>query len=234
MKYLDDLRTLPRDAAIGWRRDSFRGVWEEIAARTLHRVVRVWWSEVLAVDLDEVTHAAPPSGIEVRVLRDPESPALAALVGGRTMNHIARARRLGRRCCVAWRGATPVGYGIWSEGDDPELEALGVRVPADTLYVWYLFVARAERRRGIGLALLNGQVPDGWTPRRSRTAWMAIRAGNRRARGIARRFARGREPRPIGRAWSIKLWRWTYVGWRLYGAPAERLGAAADRCEAPG
>ena len=39
-KYATDLASLPGDAAIGYRTEGLRGVWDAVACRTVHRVIR--------------------------------------------------------------------------------------------------------------------------------------------------------------------------------------------------
>lgn len=212
MKYLDDLRTFPGEAARAWRHDGLSGVWEALASRTVHRVIRVWWGSLVEVELERIPSVEPPAGVVIRPLADGDWPGLATLLDRRMLRHFERARSLGRRCVVAWRGERPIGYFWWSEGRDPELDQRGIDAPPDVVYVWFLYVARAERRRRLGLALLNAELPEGRGVRGLRTAWMAIAAGNERALAVARRFTPEGEARIVGRLWTLKLLRWSRVG----------------------
>ena len=57
-KYAADLTSLPGGAAVGYRNEGLHGVWDALAARTVHRVIRASQSTVFAQTLERIPDVA--------------------------------------------------------------------------------------------------------------------------------------------------------------------------------
>ena len=154
-KYAADLATLPADAALGYRNEGLHGVWEAVASRTVHRLVRASRLTVFAQPLDRIPCVLPPEGIRIAPLRPVELEALAPVAGARDRERFGRLVEIGCVGLVAWRGERPVGYG-WVAGEmRPEVSLCPVYLPAHAAYLWDLYVIPAERGSGVGSALAS-------------------------------------------------------------------------------
>jgi GNAT superfamily N-acetyltransferase len=152
-KYAADLATLPGDAALGWRNDGLRGVWEAVATRTVHRVIRTSRLTVFAQTLDHVPDVAPPDGIVITRLHHDSLGALAPIAGARERERFRRLLDLGCIGLAAWREARPVGYAWVATVMRPEVSMCPIELPAHAAYLWDLYVVPVERCNGVGSAL---------------------------------------------------------------------------------
>jgi hypothetical protein len=109
-KYMVDLVTFPGDAVVGYRNDGLRGVWETVAPRTVHRIVRRSRLTVFSQPLDTIPDLKVPAGVTVAPLRPEQVPALAPVVGERDRERFRQLLDVGCIGLVAWRGERPVGY----------------------------------------------------------------------------------------------------------------------------
>jgi ribosomal protein S18 acetylase RimI-like enzyme len=159
-KYLDDLRTLPADALLGYRHEGMRGIWKSVAARSVHRLVRVGHLIVFAHSVDGVVEPSLPPGIRIALASDQDWSALAAVAGEREVSRFRTLLARGRRCLIAWRDQTPVGYAWLADqiGPDVVVWPLPLEFPASAAYLWNLYVLPTERSNGIGSALARARL----------------------------------------------------------------------------
>ena len=158
--YWFDLRTLPGDALLAYRLEGWAGAWKAVASRSLHRVFRNGRLIVFAHPVDQMVDVAPPAGVRITQPTGQEWARLASLVGRRELQRFLALSARGRRCLVAWRGDTPVGY-AWVAGDlgpDVALSPLPLAFPSSAAYLLNLYVLPSERSSGIGSALASGRL----------------------------------------------------------------------------
>jgi GNAT superfamily N-acetyltransferase len=152
-KYAADLATLPGDAALGWRNEGLRGLWEAVATRTVHRVIRTSRLTVFAQPLDHIPDVAPPDGIVITRLHHDSLDALAPIAGARERERFRTLLDLGCIGLAAWREARPVGYAWVATAMRPEVSMCPLELPAHAAYLWDLYVVPVERCNGVGSAL---------------------------------------------------------------------------------
>jgi GNAT superfamily N-acetyltransferase len=152
-KYLTDLVTLPGDAALAYRHEGLRGIWDALVPRTVHRIVRSSRLVVFAQPLDAIPEIRPPAGVTIRRLRPDQIPSLGSIVGERDRVRFQRLLEVGCIGLVAWRGDRPVGYGWVAVEMRPEVSQCPIALPPHAAYLWDLYVVPAERRTGVGSAL---------------------------------------------------------------------------------
>jgi len=179
-RYWRDLVSFPGDAIHSWRMDGWRGVWAELADRTLHRVYRRGRMLVVEQPLGHLAPLRLPEGAEIREIRPDELECLRPLVTSRTLARFRSYMESGGICLVSWRRGVPVGY-TWIAGRMlPGVESIPLDLPIDAAYGWALYVAPPERRSGVGSALVAARLQSAHR-RGYRRAWRAIRITNRPA-----------------------------------------------------
>lgn len=157
-KYVEDCRTFPADAALAYRHQGWRGVWDALAPRTIDRIVRTGRMLIFAQSLDTSPQVAPPPGVRIAPLSEADWPALSSLV---TQRDLARFRALavaGRHGLIAWRGSRPIGYGWVAERVGPDVTACPLPLPSYAAYLWDLYVVPGERSNGVGSALASARI----------------------------------------------------------------------------
>jgi GNAT superfamily N-acetyltransferase len=177
-KYLADIRGFPADAALAWRHERWRGVWDTLAQRSLHRVFRHGRLTVYAQPLAAAREVPPPSGVRLAPLAEADWAALGELVSRRNLERFRLLAGRGHRCVVAWRGARPIGYAwvaLWME---PAVSLCPLPLPADAAYLWDLYVVPAERSSGVGSALAGARLGVA-RERGYREGWRMIERSNR-------------------------------------------------------
>jgi GNAT superfamily N-acetyltransferase len=157
-KYLHDARTFPADAAVAWRRERWRGLWETVAQRTLFRVYRSGRLTVYAQPVAAALEVPPPDGVRIAPLSSDDLPALAELVGVLGLERFRTLLACGHRAVVAWRGDRPVGYAWVALTMGKEVSHCDLPLPADAAYLWDLYVIPEERSHGVGTALASGRL----------------------------------------------------------------------------
>ncbi|HEX5436124.1 MAG TPA: GNAT family N-acetyltransferase [Gemmatimonadaceae bacterium] len=187
---LFDARTFPSDAALAWRMDGAMGVWKEISARTIQRMVLRARPIVVEQDFARFVRMAPPPGVRVQLLTDHDWPALATIATQRTLERFRRAAANGRRGIVAWKDDRPIGYNWCSERMDAAIEIFPLPLPADATYHWASYVVPWERRTGVGSALVNHQLEYART-RGFRRSWRVIAVSNHASLRTVERAAGG-------------------------------------------
>lgn len=157
-KYIEDCRTFPQDAALAYRIEGWRGVWDTLAPRTVQRLFRRGRLVIFAQALDDAPDVPPPTGVRIAALAEADWPALSTLV---TRRALARSKGLvaaGRHCVVAWRGPQPIGYGWVAERLGPDVTSCMFALPPHAAYLWDLYVLPSERSNGVGSALASARV----------------------------------------------------------------------------
>jgi GNAT superfamily N-acetyltransferase len=179
-RYWHDLISFPEDAAHAWRTSGWRGVWAEVADRTLHRVFRRGRMLVAEQPLDALPPLHVPDGVEIREIGADELELLRTLVTSRTLTRFSSYMHHGGICLVASRRGDPVGY-TWIAGRMlPGIESIPIDLPGDAAYGWALYVKPSERGSGVGSALVAARLLSAQR-RGYRRAWRAIRITNRPA-----------------------------------------------------
>jgi GNAT superfamily N-acetyltransferase len=176
-KYWRDLRTFPGDAALAWKQRGLSGVRDEVANRTLFRIVR--WGRLLVFEqsLSSFREHPPPPGVEIEEFRGDWSE-LSSIATRREILGFEKAAANGRICLVARRAGRPIGYTWVSFSIDPAVETYQLPLPASAAYGWNLFVVPSERGSGTGTALISARLV--YTRGRGRThAWRLIAPWNK-------------------------------------------------------
>jgi GNAT superfamily N-acetyltransferase len=204
-KYARDLTTFPKDAALAYRRGGVRELWQAVAERSLHRLVR--WGRVLVIvqRLDEFREVAPPTGITIRRATEADLPALVEIMSRRDVerfgDHVAR----GLICFVAWEGERPIGY-AWNADrftSDMTATACPLALPPTASYLWNLYVTPRRRGHGVGSALASARLRLA-RDRGLREGWTMIAPTNRASlRAVAK--TAGPNARVIGELRYLKL-----------------------------
>jgi GNAT superfamily N-acetyltransferase len=157
-KYVADLASFPADAALGYRNEGLRGVWEALATRTVHRVIRASRLTVFAQGLEQIPDTTPPAGIRITQLRSEEIEALAPIAGERDRGRFLTLLEIGCIGLAAWRGERPVGYAWVAPEMRLEVSQCPLELPAHAAYLWDLYVVPAERGTGVGSALATARL----------------------------------------------------------------------------
>ena len=154
-KYVHDLVTFPADAATGYRNAGLRGVWDAIAPRTVHRLVRASRLVVFAQPVDGLPAVRVPAGVTVARLRPEQVADLASIAGALDRERFHRRLEIGCVGVAAWRGTAPIGYAWVATEMRPEVTICPLELPAHAAYLWDLYVCPAERGSGVGSALAS-------------------------------------------------------------------------------
>jgi GNAT superfamily N-acetyltransferase len=177
-KYARDVRTLPADAALAWRLERWRGVWDTLAPRSVHRVFRRGRLTVFAQPLTAAREIPPPPGVRLAPLAEQDWAALGGLVTRRSLERFRVLASRGHCCILAWRGARPIGYAWVALRMEPEVSLCPVPLPTDAAYLWDLYVVPAERSSGVGSALAGARLRVA-RELGYREGWRMIEPGNR-------------------------------------------------------
>jgi GNAT superfamily N-acetyltransferase len=157
-KYLVDLESFPRDAALGYRLDGMRGLWDAVAPRTIDRVYRTGHMVIFAQLLDDAPVIPAPHGVTIRGIEPEDWAPLSGMVMQRTLARFRALVAAGRHGLVAWRGAKPIGYGWVAERIAPDVSVCPLALPPYAAYLWDLYVVPEERSNGVGSALASARI----------------------------------------------------------------------------
>jgi ribosomal protein S18 acetylase RimI-like enzyme len=222
-KYLHDLRTLPADAALAYRHEGVRGAWKALAARSLHRLIRVGRLIVFAQTLDAERDLRLPSGVTITTAMDRDCTVLATLVGQRELSRFEALLANGRHCLIAWRGNRPVGYAWVADeiGPDVTLWPFPIEFPRSAAYLWNLYVLPSERSSGIGSALAEARLrlarEQGF-----HEGWRMVAPSNTASLRTVQKSARG--ARVVGEIRFVELLNRTYAQFRPHNPDAAEAG----------
>jgi len=201
-KYAADLASLPGDAALGYRNDGLRGVWEAVATRTVHRLIRASRLTVFAQTLEQIPELSPPPGVRIARLCAEEVEALAPIAAERDRARFRRLLEIGCIGLAAWRGTRPVGYAWVAAEMRPEVSHCPLELPAHAAYLWDLYVVPSERGSGLGSALAAERLRTARDLGRS-AGWRMITPTNTASRRTLHRS--GSAPRVVGELRYLKL-----------------------------
>lgn len=210
--YSRDLQTLPGDAALAWRWEGARGVWNQLAERTVRRIVRRGRYIIIAQRLDQARDVTPPPGVTIAPFSGLDWSQLAGIATQRDRDSFRRLSERGRVCLVAWRERRPIGYTWFSERIDPEVETLPVPLPACAAYSTDLYVDVSERNSGVGSALVSARLRLA-RERGFSESWRMIAPKNRASFRTLEKTA-GRGARIVGEVSSLKVFRWVHARFR--------------------
>lgn len=176
-KYARDIKTLPNDLRVMYRRGGWSDAWQTLRERTVQRVFRSGRYFVVMQTLDEVRDVPPPEGITLRRFEDRDWPALATIAAQRDLDRFRRFIADGHVCILAWRGERVVGYTWYGTQIGPGVTLLPLPMPPHGAYLWEVYVPVAERSSGIGSALVAARLrmarDDGF-----REGWRMIAPSN--------------------------------------------------------
>ena len=220
-KYARDCKTFPGDAALAYRRGGVRDVWEELARRTLHRLVQVGRCVVFAQPLDRLPEIPPPEGVSISLLNEAGCDALVPLVSQRELDRFRARLANGRHCFVAWRGTRPIGYAWVADRVAPDVTIVPLLLPLDAAYLWDLYVLPAERCNGSGSALASARCQLA-RARGFREGWRMIAPSNHAS--IRTLVRSGPGARVVGEMRYIKLISRMYVRFTPSSILAELAG----------
>jgi GNAT superfamily N-acetyltransferase len=201
-KYLNDLLTFPGDAALGYRNEGVRGLWDAIAPRTIHRVVRASRLTVFAQPLDSIPEVHPPVGVIISRLHEDQVPRLHSIAGTLDRARFQRLLEIGCIGLAAWRDRRPIGYAWVAPEMRPEVTQCPLELPAHAAYLWDLYVVPAERGTGVGSALASARLREARALGRSE-GWRMITPDNTASLRTLRRT--GSSTRVVGEVRYLKL-----------------------------
>lgn len=157
-RWIGDLRTLPHDAALAYRRGGRGDLWTTLAHQSLYCVCRHGHLRIIAQTLDSFREVPPPPGVHITELAPDNWPALDGMVTRRELNGFARRLAAGMVGLVAWRDSRPIGYTWFSERLLPTLTPCLFALPANAAYLFDLYVVPNERSGGVGSALASSRM----------------------------------------------------------------------------
>jgi GNAT superfamily N-acetyltransferase len=224
-KYAHDARTLPADLRNAWRRDGLGGAWQEIAYRSVYRLVKCSRHVAIVQDVSKIREVLPPPGVTITAFAGPDWAVLAPLATGRLLAYFARIRVGGRTCLVAWREGRPVGYAWCSPRMEPDVETYSLPLGPDGCYLWDLYVVPAERNGGIGTALAHARLA--WAREHGfRKGWRVVSPRNAPSLRTVSKTARGGTI-IAGDLWYVKILARQFVWYRPRSSP-ELVSSAAQ------
>jgi GNAT superfamily N-acetyltransferase len=157
-KYVEDCRTFPSDAALAYRTEGLRGIWGELAPRTIDRLAGAGHVVIFAQKLEGAPDIVPPEGVTIGPLEEASWPALSTMVMQRHLRRFRSLLAAGRYGVVAWRNSKPIGYGWVAARLGPDVTVCPLVLPPYAAYLWDLYVVPSERSNGIGSALASARV----------------------------------------------------------------------------
>jgi GNAT superfamily N-acetyltransferase len=203
-KVLENLRTLPADAVLGYRNDGVHGVWKVFASRSLHCWFQAGRLVVFAQPLDHIPEISPPAGIRIGAVTEADCAGLATLVGQRDLAKFRALLAGGRHCVAAWRGSQPVGHGWVSRRIGPEnaIWPPPFEFPDYAAYLGNLYVLPSERGMGVGSALARARLQKA-RELGFREGWRMIAVSNHASLRTIQNS--GGESRVVGEVHFVKL-----------------------------
>lgn len=157
-RWIGDLRTLPHDAALAYRRGGRADLWGTLAHRSLYRVCRHGHLLLMAQPLDSFREVPLPPGVHITELTSSDWPALGAIVTRRDLRGFARRLDEGMVGLIAWRATRPIGYTWVTERLLPHVTPCPFILPSNAAYLFDLYVVPGERSAGIGSALASARL----------------------------------------------------------------------------
>jgi GNAT superfamily N-acetyltransferase len=157
-RWIGDIRTLPHDAALAYRRGGPGDLWTTLAHPSLYCVCRHGHLLILAQALDSFRHLPPPTGVRITEATTSDWPALDGMVTRRELNGFARRLAAGMVGLIAWRDGRPIGYTWIAKRLLPSFTPCLFALPANAAYLFDLYVVPQERSGGTGSALSSARL----------------------------------------------------------------------------
>jgi GNAT superfamily N-acetyltransferase len=157
-RWVGDLRTLPHDAALAYRRGGRGDLWAALAHQSLYCVCRHGHLRIIAQELSSFRRVPPPPGVRITEVATSDWPALRSVVTQRELNGFSRRLAAGMVGLIAWREGSPIGYTWITERLLPFVTPCRFTLPANAAYLFDLYVIPQERSGGIGSALVSARL----------------------------------------------------------------------------
>jgi GNAT superfamily N-acetyltransferase len=157
-RWIGDLRTLPHDAALAYRRGGRRDLWTALAHQSLYCVCRHGHLLLIAQPLDSFRQVPPPPGVRITQASPSDWPALDAIVTRRELKVFGRRMAAGMVGLIAWRNGSPIGYTWMTERLLPFVTPCTFALPSNAAYLFDLYVVPQERSAGTGSALVSARL----------------------------------------------------------------------------
>lgn len=157
-RWIGDLRTLPHDAALAYRRGGRGDLWAAVAHQSIYCVCRHGHLRIIAQALDSFRQVAPPPGVRITEATSSDWPALDAICTRRELNGFARRLAAGMVGLIAWRDGSPIGYTWITERLLPFVTPFPFALPPNAAYLFDLYVVPQERSSGTGSALASARL----------------------------------------------------------------------------
>lgn len=157
-RWVSDIRNLPHDAALAYRRGGRRDLWRTVAQRSFYQVCRHGRLVIIAQPLSSFRRVAPPPGVHITRLTPEDFPALSQINTRLELNGFARRLAAGMPGLIAWRGMLPIGYTWVTERLFPFVAACPIPLPSNAAYLFDLYVLPNERSTGVGSALVSARL----------------------------------------------------------------------------
>jgi GNAT superfamily N-acetyltransferase len=157
-RWAGNLRSLPHDAALAYRRGGRADLWTTLAHPSVYCVFRHGHLRIIAQALDSFRRVPPPPGVRITEVTPSDWPALDAIVTHRELNGFARRMAAGMVGLIAWRNGSPIGYTWMAERLLPFVTPCTFALPANAAYLFDLYVVPQERSEGIGSALASARL----------------------------------------------------------------------------
>jgi GNAT superfamily N-acetyltransferase len=157
-RWIGDVRSLPHDAALAFRRGGRRELWAALAHPSLYCVCRHGHLRIIAQALDSFRKVPPPANVRITRAVPADWPALSAIVTRRELNGFARRLGEGMTGLIAWRAHRPIGYTWLTSRLLPFVTPCPIALPGNAAYLFDLYVLPSERSGGIGSALVSARL----------------------------------------------------------------------------
>ena len=152
--YWRHVADFPRDSRIAWRASGWSGLKNLLPYGRIYRGGKLL---VIEQDLEKVQSVTPPGDIEIELF-DGDVSRVSSILPTAKREVFKTRFAAGRRCLLAVRSSTVVGYTWLSPKIDTDIELLPLALPDDAIYLWELFVPRSQRGGGIGSALTSARL----------------------------------------------------------------------------
>lgn len=154
-----------------------------------------------------------PEGIAIREISEADWPAIDRFSPAFFRSRVRRAHQAGRIGFGAWRDDTPVGF-IWvadTRSIGAELHPLNI--PGDLVYFHLLYIAPAERRRGLAAALQCAAITHVHAQGYRRGVAVIETSNGSAIRAALRTISVGMPGQLIGRMTMVQAVRRRYLKW---------------------
>lgn len=155
---MSDIRSLPHDAVLAYRRGGRSDLLATLAHRSLYRVCRHGHLLIIAQALDSFRQVPPPPDVQISRATPEDLPALGTIVTRRELNTFARRIAEGVTGLIAWRAGLPIGYTWLTERLLPSVTPCPIPLPSHAAYLFDLYVLPSERSTGVGSALVSARL----------------------------------------------------------------------------